>query len=182
MQKGCEKKGKSNTYDVIRHDRWIRVYLQAIVVADLLANLLAAAGGAHFSVFRTRNGAGFRASTCRRNRGAPVAPDRPTDRPIPRAIEATIRVGAALPPAAYDAPIGVTLTGIPRKSASSATSTSICLARSDREDRSREDDRSCEKKPRTFYPPSFSSAPHEKDRPPRGRSSFTGEPRRVLGA
>jgi len=39
-----------DTYDIVRQDHWLRVNLQAVIVADLLADLLAAAGGAHFNV------------------------------------------------------------------------------------------------------------------------------------
>jgi len=42
------------------------MYLQAIVVADLLANLLVAGGGAHFSVSRTRDGTRFPSKPRRR--------------------------------------------------------------------------------------------------------------------
>lgn len=101
---------------------------------------------------------------------APAAP-RPTDRPIPRAIEATIRVGAALPPAAYDAPIGVSPTGIPRKSASSATSTSICLAKG----RIERIDRATTIERREARVPLSSSAPLERLSLPRRRSA--GGPR-----
>lgn len=146
------------------------MYLQAVVVADLLADLLAAGGGAHFSASRTRDGARLPPRLAVETE-APAALGRPIDRPIPRAIETMIRVGTALPPAAYDAPIGVSLAGVLRKSASSTTSTSICLAKSDRENRSCEDDRTCETRARISL---LSSAPLERLSPGSGRS-FTGE-------
>ncbi|KAL0106936.1 hypothetical protein PUN28_015450 [Cardiocondyla obscurior] len=52
------KKSKCDTYDIVRHDRRIRVYLQAVVVADLLADVFAARSGAHLSVCRAGNRAG----------------------------------------------------------------------------------------------------------------------------
>ena len=102
------------------------MYLQAVIIANLLADLLAAGGGAHFSASQTRDGA--------RLPSKPRRWSHLTDRPIPQ-------IGVALPPMAYDASIGVSRAGTLRNSASSIMSTFICLARNDRENRSCEDDR-----------------------------------------
>lgn len=109
------------------------------------------------------------ASTCRRNRDAG---DLLTDRSTNPSDRSKQRSGSVvvLPPA-YDAPIGLSPAGILRKSASSATSTSICLAKSDRENRSCEDDRTCETRARISL---LSSAP-SRDCLPSGRLSFTGQ-------
>lgn len=117
---------ENETYDIVRHYHRLRVDLQAIVVADLLANLLAAAGGAHFSAAAPappgRPGLVFPSSKSRRRQ-------RLTDRQISRIIDAMTRISAA-PTAAYDASIGIKfLIEIQWKSASSVTSTSICLAK-----------------------------------------------------
>lgn len=66
------------TYDIVRHDRRLRMDLQAVVVADLLADLLAAAGGAHFSAAAPPSAS---ASTLRRrNRAGSPATPKPIDR------------------------------------------------------------------------------------------------------
>lgn len=114
---------ENETYDIVCHYHRLRVDLQAIVVADLLANLLAAAGGAHFSAAAPappgRPGLVFPLSKSRRRQ-------RLTNRQISRIIDA---MSAALT-AAYDASIGIKfLIEIQWKSASSVTSTSICLAK-----------------------------------------------------
>lgn len=88
--------------------------VQAVVVADLLADLLAAAGGAHFSAAappgrRTKPGPPLGRRFVESE--ASAAPDRSTE--PPRTIDPQLPgVHAALPAVVYDAPIGARLAGV----------------------------------------------------------------------